>query len=110
MELLTKYWDAFEDAHEELVDVVTEEEEATEPYFVNDVHFAIEQAYLEAAGEIRALTGTLRGANGAPAVANQSRAQPVNACVIRPIEPPSFFGDVTTWTSFRDLFTTKELE
>lgn len=105
MELLTRYWEAYESAHEELMGVVTPEEEATAEYFVQDVHFDIEQAFLEAAGEIRALTGTLRCANGAPAVVNQPRAQQANACAIRPIEPPSFSGDVTTWTSFRDLFT-----
>lgn len=105
LDLLTRYWDAYEIAHEEFVSVVTTEEQASLPYFVDDVHFTVEQAFLEAAGEIRALTGSLRGANGTPAVVNPARVPQQNACVIRPIEPPCFFGDVIAWASFRDLFT-----
>lgn len=108
MELLKQYWASFENHHEGLMCVATTEEIAEHEYFVEDHFFTVEQAFQEAAGELRTLTGTLRGANGAPPAENhpvaEARGQPI-ACALRPIEPPVFCGDITTWASFRDLFT-----
>lgn len=97
--LLEKYWEQL-DAQYEITLLLTQNVEEMPAYFSENEFELTESAYTDAMSFIEARLNVLH-----PVVANERRPEAAAAVVkVKPIEPPTFNGDIVQWKSFADLF------
>lgn len=100
MNILDSQWKRFEETHEQIVAQYEEDKLADSSYIKNNIYELTEEEYSLYKSELKSKLSPLNTSSNVKVVGEQ------NNCAVQlpKILIPTFSGNYTEWTSFRDLF------
>lgn len=104
LQSVEKYWNTFQNAHQELINTTPKEKRADIPYIVNEEYFIYEDLYLCLSGDLRDMLSALEKGQSVKNQQTQLTASLEDKIKLPCIQPPVFTGNYEDWPTFQDLF------